>query len=155
MHIMSTMGGEDEQQRANALFEQGLSAVFKDAGTTPPIRVVDDVLSPRFQQLTSMLDEQQESLEELTDTHKRHQQLGTLPRFSALHLQIFGTGDFYRATSITANKWVPKSLEHMDNSGRFDVKFGDVSIWCHSSRSLVELRNKGLWGRARKNKLVE
>lgn len=94
------------------------------------LEVVEDALSPRFKvirryveaaddasvdlvQFTSAM--QVEGLQGQTPTPSpsakqmhlsNHRVKMALPRFSAQHIAVLGTGDTYRATTITANKWV-------------------------------------------------
>jgi hypothetical protein len=173
--IIKYLGGGDESDRAQMMFQQGLHKILPLTQELC-LEVVPDEMSPRFAALSFVIPsvdkldlkslECQSVLDRL-ESHLPH--LGRLiqqstprpaiqklvskirlsmPKLNERHLAIFGTGDHHQATTLTANQWVKKSLEHMDHSGQFALKYGDLSVWLHPSRSLIERRHKGL-GRGR------
>lgn len=124
--------------------------------------IVEDQMSSRFVKLAEIMDsrdacsapkEMASNLPyqvptlsaSLNPSRRAHQLSLALPKISKQHLAVFGTGDTFEATTITANKWVTKALTHVDACGQFDVRMNDVSIWVHPSRSLFERRQDGTW----------
>ena len=123
------------------------------------VEVVPDKLSDRFQQLQQRLedadrDQKEADKEEISVSHHqrskqlrlaRHRLKVVLPKFNDQHLAVLGTGDSFKATSITSNRWITKALSHMDDAAHFPEKYGDISVWTHASRSLLERRQDGTW----------
>ena len=151
--IVTTMGGIEEYEIANSIFKNGVGIVFPQSPScsNKHITIIDDDPSDRFCELMKIIDRLSESLssrsEDKLDRKGKYGQYvksATVPKLTAAQLNLFGTGDQYKATTVTSNQWALKALQHIDNSGMYGNHYSDISIWYHPSRSLSEKKQKGI-----------
>ncbi|TPX70582.1 hypothetical protein SpCBS45565_g01671 [Spizellomyces sp. 'palustris'] len=123
--ILKVLGGPTEQLRAKNLIipgelatdvmaelGYGSKAAAEDDASDLGVHVIEDNASERFIHLVGAR--------------------GTTGKIHKHHVAVFGTGDRLRATTVTANAWVERTL--------MDTGLGELSLWIHEPRSLVELR---------------
>ncbi|KND03493.1 uncharacterized protein SPPG_00977 [Spizellomyces punctatus DAOM BR117] len=126
--ILKVLGGPTEQLRAKNLIipgelatdvmaeleDYGSNTAAEDDASDVRVHVIEDSASERFVHLVGAR--------------------GTTGKIQKHHVAVFGTGDRLRATTVTANAWVERTL--------LDAGLGELSLWIHEPRSLVELRVK-------------
>ncbi|KAH6561271.1 hypothetical protein BASA61_009767 [Batrachochytrium salamandrivorans] len=130
--IVMVIGGQREKARARRLFQtcDVVDALFTSEGGSGS-GAVDDV--------RDTLDAEKDILSGAlirvvpnTPSDRFVALMKKTPRFGAHNINIFGTGDQQRITTITANASVGRSLA--------EAGFGNVALWVHSPRSLIETR---------------
>lgn len=124
--IVNIVGGPREQARFRYLFRDKLQEdVEYDSSLwngLPPmrVRVMPDAMSERFRKL----------LEPPPRKAKLNNGRKIRSRFSEFHAIIFGSGDHYKMTTVTAIQWMQNAL--------MDAGMTENSIICHEPRSLAE-----------------
>ena len=130
--IVNIVGGSREQARFRYLFRDHLSIhqdYDPDLWTQLPslsVHVIPDNTSDRFKQL----------LEPPSRKGKLNNGRKIRSRFSEFHAIIFGSGDAYRMTTITAIQWMHTALD--------DAGLTGTAIAVHEPRSLAEQKMKRL-----------
>ncbi|CDH60845.1 hypothetical protein RO3G_07583 [Lichtheimia corymbifera JMRC:FSU:9682] len=129
-NIVKVVGGPREQARFHYLFRNHLSIDQKydpELWTQLPplsVHVIPDNTSDRFKQL----------LEPPSRKGKLNNGRKIRSRFSEFHAIIFGSGDAYRMTTITAIQWMDTALD--------DAGLTGTAIIAHEPRSLAEQKMK-------------
>lgn len=128
--IVNVVGGSREQSRFRYLFRDHLSITQEydpELWTQLPplsVHVIPDNTSDRFKQL----------LEPPSRKGKLNNGRKIRSRFSEFHAIIFGSGDAYRMTTITAIQWMDTALD--------DAGLTGTAIIAHEPRSLAEQKMK-------------
>ncbi|KAG0178195.1 hypothetical protein DFQ28_004863, partial [Apophysomyces sp. BC1034] len=121
--IVNIVGGPNEKARFAYLFRKEDMAFDQTLWTTMPsmeIQVIPDATSERFRQL----------LDPPAQRAKLNNGRKISSRFSAFHAVIFGSGDQYQMTTVTAIQWMYTALTDAGVTG--------VAVVCHEPRSLAE-----------------
>ncbi|KAF7727705.1 hypothetical protein EC973_007261 [Apophysomyces ossiformis] len=123
--IVNIVGGSNEKARFAYLFRQQQPMAFDQAlWTTMPsmeIQIIPDATSERFRKLLEPPSTQRAKLNNGRKIRSR---------FSPFHAIIFGSGDHYQMTTVTAIQWMQTALTDAGVTG--------VAIVCHEPRSLAE-----------------
>jgi hypothetical protein len=127
--IVQVVGGPREVARFNYLFRYHLGlkeelAFDQDLWTILPslsIQVIEDAYSEHFQKL---LEPPSQNKSKLNNGRKIR------TKFSEFHAKIFGSGDYYKMTTLTGIQWLGLSLREAGLQGTFIVS--------HEPRSLAE-----------------
>jgi hypothetical protein len=129
--IIGVVGGKYENARYNYLFRHHLHLDLEfdqELWTELPslsVEILPDTVSPRFQQLLELPENNKSKL-------NNGRKIRT--RFSDLHAIIFGSGEHYKMTTLTAIQWMNTALVDAGITGNF--------IITHEPRSLAEKKMK-------------
>ncbi|KAI8878764.1 hypothetical protein K501DRAFT_227890 [Backusella circina FSU 941] len=129
--IIGVVGGKYENARYNYLFRYHLHLDLEfdqELWTDLPslsIEILPDKISPRFQQLLEI---------PANNKSKLNNGRKIRTRFSDFHAIIFGSGEYYKMTTLTAIQWMNTALVDAGITGDF--------IITHEPRSLAEKKMK-------------
>jgi hypothetical protein len=125
--IVNVVGGPNEQARFKYLFRKHLG--LQDLEFDPELWTILPSLS-----IELMDDKSSEPFTKLLDPPTQKSKLNNgrkiRTRFSEFHAKLFGSGDYYKMTTLTAIQWMETALKDAGIQGSLLV--------CHEPRSLAE-----------------
>lgn len=129
--IVNVVGGPNETARFQYLFRKHLG--LEDLKFDPELWTLLPSLSVEL-----MDDQSSEPFTKLLDPPTQKSKLNNgrkiRTRFSEFHAKLFGSGDNYKMTTLTAIQWMETALKEAGIQGSFLV--------CHEPRSLAEKKMK-------------